>query len=57
MPRYVLSVGATGPINQMDFDQLAGYSNHGDKAMDLVAPGGNRRKLRHPAPATLETAI
>ena len=40
--KHVLSVGATGPINQTDFDQLAGYSNHGKKGADMVAPGGNR---------------
>jgi subtilisin family serine protease len=40
--RNVISVGATGPINQVDFDQLAWYSNFGGRTgVDLVAPGGN----------------
>jgi subtilisin family serine protease len=37
---HVLSVGATGPINQQRFDRLASYSNYGIKGTDLVAPGG-----------------
>jgi lantibiotic leader peptide-processing serine protease len=38
----VLSVGATGPFNQMNFDALTAYSNYGGKSgADLVAPGGN----------------
>jgi lantibiotic leader peptide-processing serine protease len=36
----VISVGATGPINQQKFDRLASYSNYGTKGNDLVAPGG-----------------
>lgn len=36
----VISVGATGPINQKNFDRLASYSNYGVKGNDLVAPGG-----------------
>jgi subtilisin family serine protease len=37
---HVLSVGATGPINQQKFDRLASYSNYGTKGNDIVAPGG-----------------
>ena len=37
----VLSVGATGPTNQADFDGLAPYSNYGRSGIDIVAPGGN----------------
>lgn len=37
---HVISVGATGPINQKNFDRLASYSNYGRKGNDLVAPGG-----------------
>lgn len=36
----VISVGATGPINQQKFDRLASYSNYGRTGNDLVAPGG-----------------
>ncbi len=36
----VISVGATGPINQKNFDRLTSYSNYGVKGNDLVAPGG-----------------
>ena len=42
MMRGVISVGATGPYQQQNFDQLAGYSNFGGAGgIDLVAPGGN----------------
>lgn len=42
MMRGVVSVGATGPYQQQNFDQLAGYSNFGNLGgLDLVAPGGN----------------
>lgn len=37
---HVISVGATGPINQRMFDRLASYSNFGRSGNDLVAPGG-----------------
>ncbi len=38
----VLSVGATGPVNQLNFDVLTPYSNFGGSSgADLVAPGGN----------------
>ena len=38
----VISVGATGPINQQNFDLLASYSNYGGvTGVALVAPGGS----------------
>ena len=38
----VISVGATGPINQQNFDALASYSNFGGRSgIALVAPGGD----------------
>jgi subtilisin family serine protease len=38
----VVSVGATGPVNQTHFDNLASYSNFGGRTgVDLVAPGGD----------------
>jgi subtilisin family serine protease len=40
--RGVVSVGATGPYQQRNFDRFTAYSNYGYKdALDLVAPGGN----------------
>jgi lantibiotic leader peptide-processing serine protease len=40
--RNVLSVGATAPINQQNFDMLASYSNFGGRTgIDFVAPGGD----------------
>lgn len=40
--RNVISVGATAPYNQQNFDWLASYSNHGGRTgIDLVAPGGD----------------
>lgn len=40
--RGVISVGATGPYRQKNFDLLTSYSNFGPlDALDLVAPGGN----------------
>ncbi|WP_428262214.1 S8 family serine peptidase [Haliangium sp.] len=41
MLRNVLSVGATAPINQQDFDTLTTYSNFGLRGVDVVAPGGD----------------
>lgn len=38
---HVISVGATAPINQMNFDQIASYSNFGRKGVDVFAPGGD----------------
>ncbi len=37
----VLSVGATAPVNQMNFDALASYSNFGKSGVDVAAPGGD----------------
>ncbi len=37
----VLSVGATAPFNQQNFDMLASYSNFGSSGVDLFAPGGD----------------
>jgi len=36
----VISVGATGPINQRQFDRVASYSNFGRNGVDVFAPGG-----------------
>jgi len=42
MMQGVISVGATGPFQQRDFDVLAAYSNFGGNGgIDFVAPGGN----------------
>lgn len=38
---HVLSVGATAPVNQRDFDQLASYSDFGSSGVDVFAPGGD----------------
>ena len=37
----VLSVGATAPVGQANFDQLASYTNFGENGNDVVAPGGD----------------
>ena len=37
----VLSVGATAPVNQMNFDAIASYSNFGKRGVDVAAPGGD----------------
>ncbi|HWA16843.1 MAG TPA: S8 family serine peptidase [Gemmatimonadales bacterium] len=38
----VISVGATAPFNQLNFDGLASYSNYGGvTGVDLMAPGGD----------------
>jgi subtilisin family serine protease len=37
----VVSVGATAPHNQQNFDGLATYSNHGTTGNDMTAPGGD----------------
>ncbi len=40
--RGVVSVGATAPINQQNFDLLASYSNYGGRTgIAMVAPGGD----------------
>ena len=36
----VISVGATGPVNQKRFDKVASYSNTGRAGTDIFAPGG-----------------
>ena len=36
----VISVGATGPIGQRQFDRVASYSNFGRDGVDVFAPGG-----------------
>jgi subtilisin family serine protease len=38
---HVLSVGATGPIAQANFDDIASYSNLGNDGVAVFAPGGN----------------
>lgn len=37
----VLSVGATAPFSQMNFDALASYTNFGRTGVDVMAPGGD----------------
>jgi len=37
----VVSVAATGPFAQTDFDALASYSNFGKKSVTIGAPGGD----------------
>lgn len=37
----VVSVGATAPVAQQNFDRLASYSNFGTTGNDLTAPGGD----------------
>jgi len=39
--KHVISVGATAPINQQNFDQIASYSNLGRSGVDVFAPGGD----------------
>ncbi|HET7584122.1 MAG TPA: S8 family serine peptidase [Gemmatimonadaceae bacterium] len=41
MLKNVLSVGATAPVNQQNFDQLATYTNFGKQGTDVMAPGGD----------------
>jgi subtilisin family serine protease len=38
---HVLSVGATGPVDQQNFDDIAVYSNFGNDGVAVFAPGGN----------------
>jgi lantibiotic leader peptide-processing serine protease len=38
---HVMSVGATGPVDQVNFDQIAVYSNYGNAGVGVFAPGGN----------------
>ena len=37
----VISVGATAPVNQQNFDAIASYSNVGFPGVDVFAPGGD----------------
>ena len=37
----VVSVGATGPVGQENFDRVASYSNFGKREVDVFAPGGD----------------
>jgi len=39
--RQVISVGATGPVDQKNFDSIAVYSNFGKVDVAVFAPGGN----------------
>ncbi|HKV52691.1 MAG TPA: S8 family serine peptidase [Gemmatimonadaceae bacterium] len=39
--RHVISVGATGPVDQKKFDTIAEYSNFGKTDVAVFAPGGN----------------
>jgi len=39
--RHIMSVGATGPVDQASFDQISKYSNYGDAGVGVFAPGGN----------------
>jgi subtilisin family serine protease len=39
--RHLISVGATGPIETVDPDQIAVYSNFGAADVAVFAPGGN----------------
>ncbi|HEX4600525.1 MAG TPA: S8 family serine peptidase, partial [Gemmatimonadales bacterium] len=45
----VVSIGATGPFRQTNFDQLAFYTNFGTSGVDLFAPGGNQQPGGDPA--------
>lgn len=38
---HVISVGATAPVNQQNFDRLATYSDFGSSGVDVFAPGGD----------------
>jgi subtilisin family serine protease len=38
---HVISVGATAPVGQQNFDQIASYSNYGREGVDVFAPGGD----------------
>jgi subtilisin family serine protease len=37
----VVSVGATAPVAQINFDRVASYSNYGKREVDVFAPGGD----------------
>ena len=38
---HVISVGATAPVAQQNFDRIASYSNFGRDGVDVFAPGGD----------------
>jgi lantibiotic leader peptide-processing serine protease len=38
---HVMSIGATGPVDGMNLDQIADYSNYGKAGVGVFAPGGN----------------
>lgn len=38
---HVISVGATAPVNQQNFDRIASYSTFGRSGVDVFAPGGD----------------
>jgi lantibiotic leader peptide-processing serine protease len=38
---HVISVGATAPVAQQNFDRIASYSNFGRSGVDVFAPGGD----------------
>jgi lantibiotic leader peptide-processing serine protease len=38
---HILSVGASGPVDQQNFDDIAVYSNFGNDGVAVFAPGGN----------------
>jgi len=38
----VISVGATAPVDQQNFDRIASYSNVGFPGVDVFAPGGDQ---------------
>jgi subtilisin family serine protease len=39
--QHVISVGATAPVAQQNFDRIASYSNLGRSGVDVFAPGGD----------------
>jgi subtilisin family serine protease len=38
---HVVSAGATGPVDQANFDRIASYSEYGSAGVDVFAPGGD----------------
>ncbi len=41
---HVVSVGATAPVRQTDFDRVASYSNFGKREVDVFAPAISLRE-------------
>ncbi len=39
---HVVSVGATAPMDQTNFDRIASYSDYGSAGVDVFAPGGDQ---------------